>query len=123
MPWQHYGDSLPSKVNRTSRGTNTPKQKYLEDILEGIKVLDETVDTLLIKFCAIHLNNLPAKCDPGNPSDMRTRISTWESQMTEILSFKQNTLKETEIIKPHDIKFLMAMIKEVIEGKSTTEKV
>ena len=25
--WQHHGDSLPSKVNRTSRGTKTPKQK------------------------------------------------------------------------------------------------
>ena len=46
--WQHYGDSLLSKVNRTSRGTQTPKQKNLEDILEGIKVLDETEDTCLI---------------------------------------------------------------------------
>ena len=91
--WQHYGDSLPSKVNRTSRGTKTPKQKNLEDILEGIKVLDETVDTLPVQFCAINLNNLPAKCAPEDPSDIRIRISTLESQMTERLSFKQHTLK------------------------------
>ena len=91
--WQHYGASLPHKVNRTNRGTKTPKQKNVEDIIDGIKVLDETVDTLPVQFCAINLNNLPAKCAPENPSDMRTRISTLESQMTEMLSFKQHTLK------------------------------
>ena len=80
-------------MNRTSRGTKTPKLKNLEDILEGIKVLDETVDTLPVQFCAIYLNNLPAKCAPEDPSDIRIRISTLESQMTEMLSFKQHTLK------------------------------
>ena len=94
MPWQHYGDSLPSKVNRTSRGTKMSKQKNLEDILEGIKVLDETVDTLPVQCCAINLNNLPVKKE--NPSDIRTRISTLESQMTEMLAFKQHTLKNNE---------------------------
>ena len=91
--WQHYGDSLPSKVNRTSRWTKTMKQKNLEDILEGIKVLDETVDTLPVQFCAINLNNLPVKCAPEDPSDIRIRINTLESQMTEMLPFKQHTLK------------------------------
>ena len=81
------------KVNRTSRGTKTPKQKNLEDTLEGIKVLDETVDTLPVQFCAISLNNLPVKCTPEDPSDRRIRINTLESQMTEMLSFKQHTLK------------------------------
>ena len=120
--WQHYGDSLPSKVNRTSRETKTSKQKNLEDVLEGITVLDETVDTLNVQFCAINLNNLPVKSAPEDPSDIRIRINTLESQMTEMLSFKQHTLKNNENYQGEWPKIPLAMIKEFIKGKSTTEK-
>ena len=54
---------------------------------------------------------------------MRTRISTLESQLTEMLSFKQHTLKKImEIIKANGQTSLVAVTRKVTKSKSTTEK-
>ena len=88
--WEHYNNKLPAKKNRNNRGTKTPKEKNLDDILEAVKTLDETEDVLPIEFCAVHLNNLPSRRAPVEHSELRHRVTVLEAQMAELLVQKQS---------------------------------
>ena len=100
--WQHYGeaghDALPRCEDRrqTRNVVKSLKDKELEDILNGMKHIDQvycTAKELPITFAAVNLVNLPScstgktnKSDEIVDADIRHRVKCLEFQIKEVLT-------------------------------------
>ena len=95
--WQIYGvaghDALPKSEDRrqTRNGLKSLKEKELDDILNGMKAIDEIYcdnSELPTTFAAINLVNLPS-CK-ADDADIRHRVKCLELQMKEVLNKRLN---------------------------------
>lgn len=93
---QHYEDIIGPKQGRQNRGAKSLKEKEIDDILDGVKKIDENGSQRPVKFVALNLVNLPSLVLPQPASsppaeDVRPRVSILEMQVAELLKEKMTT--------------------------------
>ena len=84
---KHYEAVIGKKKSRQDRGLQSLKYKEVDDILTGMKILDESGPDRPVVFVAINLTNLPGK-KLEDPVDINHRVKILELQMVELLTAK-----------------------------------